>query len=83
MPAFAVLSQSLSLYSAGSPAATRITPLWTTASQYRVVQPNSLVSISDDQQAGRSMSTVIDGKIVSVAEARRMVAYARAQGWLS
>jgi hypothetical protein len=29
------------------------------------------------------MSMVVEnGKIVSVAEARRMVAYARAQGWL-
>jgi len=28
------------------------------------------------------MSTVIDGKIISVAEARRMVTYARVQGWL-
>ena len=28
------------------------------------------------------MSTVIDGKIIFVAEAHRMVAYARAQGWL-
>src|SRR6202521_3208530 len=40
-------------------------------------------SLESDLRAGRSMSTVIDGKIVSVAEARRMVAYARAQGWLS
>ena len=39
-------------------------------------------SLESDLRAGRSMSTVIDGKIVSVAEARRMVAYARAQGWL-
>ena len=29
------------------------------------------------------MIASINGKIVSVAEARRMVAYARAQGWLS
>ncbi len=40
-------------------------------------------SLESDLRAGRSMSTVIDGKIVSVAESRRMVAYARAQGWLS
>jgi hypothetical protein len=40
-------------------------------------------SLDFDLRAGRCMSTVIDGKIVSVAEARRMVAYARAQGWLS
>ena len=40
-------------------------------------------SIEGDLRAGRSMSTVIDGKIVSVVEARRMVAHARAQGWLS
>lgn len=36
-----------------------------------------------DLKEGRSMSTVIDGKIVSVIEGRRMVAHARAQGWLS
>ena len=36
-----------------------------------------------DLRTGRSMSMVVEnGKIVSVAEARRMVAYARAQGWL-
>jgi hypothetical protein len=40
-------------------------------------------SIESDLRAGRSMSTVIDGKFVSVVEARRMVAHARAQGWLS
>jgi hypothetical protein len=39
-------------------------------------------SLESDLRAGRTMSTVIDGKIVSVADARRMVAYARAQGWL-
>ena len=32
-------------------------------------------------RAGR-MSTVLNGKIVPAADARRMVAYARAQGWL-
>jgi hypothetical protein len=37
-----------------------------------------------DLRTGRSMSmTVENGKIISVADARRMVAYARAQGWLS
>ena len=36
-----------------------------------------------DLRTGRSMSMVLEnGKIVSVAEARRMVAYARTQGWL-
>jgi hypothetical protein len=40
-------------------------------------------SLESDLRAGRSMRTVIDGKIISVAEARRMVARARAQGWLS
>jgi len=36
-----------------------------------------------DLRTGRSMSMVVEnGKIVSVAEARRMVSYARAQGWL-
>ena len=39
-------------------------------------------SLESDLRADRSMSTVIDGKIVSVGEARRMVAYARARGWL-
>jgi len=36
-----------------------------------------------DLRAGRSMSTVIDEKVLSVVEARRMVVHARAQGWLS
>jgi hypothetical protein len=35
-----------------------------------------------DLRTGRSMSTVENDKIISVADARRMVAYARAQGWL-
>jgi len=39
-------------------------------------------SLESDLRAGRSMSTVINGKIISVAETRRMVAYARARGWL-
>jgi len=39
-------------------------------------------SLDSDLRAGRAMSTVSDGKIISVAEARRMVARARAQGWL-
>ena len=29
------------------------------------------------------MSTVLNGKIIPEADARRMVAYARAQGWLT
>jgi hypothetical protein len=33
-------------------------------------------------RTGRSMSLVENGKIISVAEARRMVAHARTQGWL-
>jgi hypothetical protein len=40
-------------------------------------------SLESDLRAGRSMSTVIDGKIVSVVEARRMVAHAQTQRWLS
>jgi hypothetical protein len=40
-------------------------------------------SLEGDLRAGRSMSTVIDGKIASIVEARRMVAHAQAQGWLS
>ena len=35
-----------------------------------------------DLRTGRGMSTVENGKIISVADARRMVAYARAQGRL-
>jgi hypothetical protein len=35
-----------------------------------------------DLRTGRGMSTVKNGKIISIADARRMVAYARAQGWL-
>ena|SRR3974390_244113 len=35
-----------------------------------------------DLRTGRSMSTVENGQIISVADARRMVAHARAQGWL-
>ena len=39
-------------------------------------------SLDSDLRAGRGMSTVSNGKIISVAEANRMVARARAQGWL-
>jgi hypothetical protein len=39
-------------------------------------------SLDSNLRAGR-MSTVCNGKIVSAADARRMVAYARARGWLS
>jgi hypothetical protein len=39
-------------------------------------------SLDSNLRAGR-MSTVCNGKTVSVTEARRMVAYARARGWLS
>ena len=39
-------------------------------------------NLDNDLRAGRSMSMVRNEKIVSVAEARRMVAYARTQGWL-
>ena len=35
-----------------------------------------------DLRTGRGMSTVENGKIISVADARRIVAHARAQGWL-
>jgi hypothetical protein len=35
-------------------------------------------------RTGRSMSMVVEnGKIISVADARRMVAHAQVQGWLS
>jgi hypothetical protein len=41
-------------------------------------------NLDNDLRAGRAMTTVINnGKIISVAEAHRMVARARAQGWLS
>ena len=35
-----------------------------------------------DLRTGRSMSLVENGKVISIADARRMVSYARAQGWL-
>ena len=38
-------------------------------------------SLESNLRADR-MSTVLNGKIIPEAEARRMVAYARAQGWL-
>lgn len=38
-------------------------------------------SLGSNLRAGR-MSTVLNGKIISEDKARRMVAYARAQGWL-
>ena len=39
-------------------------------------------SLDSNLRAGR-MSTVVNGKIIPEAQARRMVAYARAQGWLA
>ena len=41
-------------------------------------------SLDFDLRTGRSMSMVVEnGKIISVADARRDLAYARAQGWLA
>jgi hypothetical protein len=39
-------------------------------------------SLDSDLSAGRAMSVRNNGKIISVAEAQRMVARARVQGWL-
>ena len=40
-------------------------------------------NLDNDLRAGRAMTTVLNnGKIISVAEAHRMVARARAEGWL-
>jgi hypothetical protein len=39
-------------------------------------------NLNNDLRAGRAMTYPIGGKIISVAEARRMVAHARVQGWL-
>ena len=39
-------------------------------------------SLDSDLRAGRAMSVRNNEKIISVAEAHRMVARARAQGWL-
>jgi hypothetical protein len=39
-------------------------------------------SLDSNLRAGQ-MSTVLNGQIVSEADARRMVAYARVQGWLA
>jgi len=39
-------------------------------------------SLDSDLRAGRAMTTLNNGKIISVTEAHRMVARARAQGWL-
>jgi hypothetical protein len=39
-------------------------------------------SLESDLRAGR-MTTVLNGKIIPEADARRMVAHAQAQGWLA
>jgi hypothetical protein len=39
-------------------------------------------NLDSNLRAGR-MCTVLNGKIIPEADARRMVAYARAQGWLA
>jgi hypothetical protein len=39
-------------------------------------------NLNNDLRAGRAMTYPIGEKIISVAEARRMVAHARVQGWL-
>jgi hypothetical protein len=39
-------------------------------------------SLDSDLRVGRAMTTVSNGKIISVAEGHIMVARARAQGWL-
>ena len=38
--------------------------------------------LNSNLRAGR-MSTVLNGKVISEADARRMVAYALVQGWLA
>ena len=38
-------------------------------------------NLDDNLRAGR-MGTVLNGKMIPEADARRVVAYARAQGWL-
>jgi hypothetical protein len=40
-------------------------------------------SLASDLRAGRALSVRNNEGIISVAEAHRMVAYARVQGWLS
>jgi hypothetical protein len=40
-------------------------------------------TLDRDLKLGRRMTTVCDGNIITEAEGRRMVAYARTQGWLS
>lgn len=40
-------------------------------------------SLDSDLRAGRSLRAVSNGTIISVAEAHRMVARARAKGWLA
>jgi hypothetical protein len=39
-------------------------------------------SLDTDLRVGRAIRTLSNGKIISVAEAHRLVARARAQGWL-
>ena len=39
-------------------------------------------SLDSNLRAGR-MTTVLNGKIIPEADARRMVAHAQAQGWLA
>jgi hypothetical protein len=39
-------------------------------------------SLDSDLRAGRAMSVRNNDKIISIAEAHRMVAHARAEGWL-
>jgi hypothetical protein len=45
------------------------------------VEPLMYAALDSNLRAGR-MSTVLNGEIISKARARRMVAHARAQGWL-
>ena len=52
------------------------------ASVCRVLRTSNVPKSRQQLESGR-MSTVLNGKIIPEDDARRMVAYARVQGWLA
>jgi hypothetical protein len=59
------------------------TMIWLCALQYAGFCERLMYQSLDSNLRADKMSTVLNGKIIPEDKARRMVAYARVQGWLA
>jgi hypothetical protein len=69
-------------YSSGKFNAGTYLGIWGFESRGRILPRLFLSPLESDLRAGRAMSVRNNGKIISIAEAHRMVARARVEGWL-